>query len=194
LLPVATVPPDRDTPYHGLGHPRMLLTFSTMLAASIFRKRLLVAALAILAVAAISAALVWFAPHKLFIDARANDVAPSQGAVLSEGAFRSLEHETRGSAAIVEMGDRKRIVRLRDLATSNGPELHVYLSSVAPQDDWFVYDDGPHLDLGPLKGNLGSSNYDIPPDVDLAKFRSVVVWCRRFSVGFGVAPLNVKTR
>ena len=42
-----------------------------------------------------------------------------------------------------------------------------------------------------LEGNLGSSNYEIPAGVDLEDFESIVVWCRRFSVGFGVAPLGL---
>jgi hypothetical protein len=66
----------------------------------------------------------------------------------------------------------------------------VYLSDRPASDDWFVYDDGRFVDLGPLKGNLGSSNYEIPREVDLSEYRSAVVWCRRFSVGFAVAPLD----
>ena len=57
-------------------------------------------------------------------------------------------------------------------------------------DDWDVWDDGELVDLGPLKGNIGSSNYEIPPSVDLGDFETAVIWCRRFSVGFGVAPLG----
>jgi Electron transfer DM13 len=26
-------------------------------------------------------------------------------------------------------------------------------------------------------------------ELDLTRFRSVVIWCRRFSIGFGVAPI-----
>jgi hypothetical protein len=45
------------------------------------------------------------------------------------------------------------------------------------------------ITLGALKGNIGDQNYDLPADVDLAKYRSVSVWCRRFSVNFATAPL-----
>jgi hypothetical protein len=38
----------------------------------------------------------------------------------------------------------------------------------------------------PGAGNL---TYEIPDGVDLGQVQSVSVWCRRFSVGFGVAPL-----
>jgi len=46
------------------------------------------------------------------------------------------------------------------------------------------------VDLGPLKGNVGDQNYDVPVGVDLAKYRAVSIWCRRFSVNFGAAPLT----
>jgi len=43
--------------------------------------------------------------------------------------------------------------------------------------------------LGALKGNIGDQNYDVPADVDLSTHRAVTVWCRRFGVNFGTAPL-----
>jgi hypothetical protein len=110
--------------------------------------------------------------------------------VLAEGRFRSLEHRTSGSAHILQLVDGSRILRLEDLDTSNGPDLRVVLTDRPVSDDWHVWDDGVLVDLGPLKGNLGSSNYRIPDELDLDRFRTAVVWCRRFSVGFGVAPID----
>jgi hypothetical protein len=73
---------------------------------------------------------------------------------------------------------------------SNGPDLRVYLSVLPAPDDWYVYDDEEFLDLGDLKGNIGSQNYLLPAGIDLEKWKSAVIWCRRFSVGFAVAPLD----
>jgi hypothetical protein len=164
--------------------------------------------------AVVAFGLYWFAPWNLFVDTRVDEALPGverppaatgavvgdapgsdpQGAVevvrLAEGAFASLEHETSGTALVVELADGTRYLRLEGLETSNGPDLRVYLSSVPAQDDWYVYDDDEYVDLGGLKGNLGSSNYLIPAGTDLSGFRSAVIWCRRFSVGFGVAPLD----
>ncbi|MDH3497546.1 MAG: DM13 domain-containing protein, partial [Gemmatimonadota bacterium] len=44
--------------------------------------------------------------------------------------------------------------------------------------------------LGGLKGNVGDQNYDIPAGTDLTRYRTVTIWCRRFSVNFGSAPLS----
>jgi hypothetical protein len=41
-----------------------------------------------------------------------------------------------------------------------------------------------------IKGNMGDQNYTLGPDVDLSKYRAVSVWCKRFSVNFGAAPLT----
>jgi hypothetical protein len=49
--------------------------------------------------------------------------------------------------------------------------------------------DDDYLNLGRLKGNQGDQNHELPADVDLARFRSVVVWCDRFDSAFGAADL-----
>ncbi len=137
----------------------------------------------------------WFEPWKLFVDAEAHDESPAGVAglpvkVIAEGSFRSLEHTTTGRAKVLSLEDGTRVLRLEDLATSNGPKLVVMLSSTpATEDGWSAYDDGPHLVLEPLKGNRGSQNYPIPAEVDLSRYASAVVWCERFSVAFGSAPL-----
>jgi hypothetical protein len=110
--------------------------------------------------------------------------------ILARGSFRPLEHGASGEALIVRLADGSRYLRLEDLNVSNGPDLRVYLSVLPASDDWYVYDDDEYVDLGDLKGNIGSQNYRLPEDLDLSRFKSAVVWCRRFSVGFAVAPLD----
>ena len=161
-------------------------------------------------------AIYWFGPQYLFIDRRVDEALPGAGAAPAEspaaaggqgmgeagesaptgtvtlalGEFRGLEHDSSGTALVLELPDGSRFLRLEDLDTSNGPDLRVYLSDAPASDDWYVYDDGEFVDLGGLKGNMGSSNYEIPDEVDLSRFESAVVWCRRFSVGFAAAPLE----
>jgi Electron transfer DM13 len=115
--------------------------------------------------------------------------AASPGRTLASGQFQSLEHKTAGRASILELADGTRYLRFDDLATSNGPDLRVYLSEIPASDDWHAYGER-FTDLGALKGNLGDQNYAIPAGVDLARYKSAVIWCRRFTVGFGVAPLR----
>ncbi len=108
--------------------------------------------------------------------------------VVAGGTFRSLEHTTRGSALLVRLADGSHVVRFEDLDTSNGPDLRVYLSTASAHGPASELNDD-FVDLGPLKANQGNHNYSVPGGTDLARYRSVTIWCRRFSVGFAVAPL-----
>ncbi|HUF99945.1 MAG TPA: DM13 domain-containing protein [Ilumatobacter sp.] len=99
------------------------------------------------------------------------------------GTFVSLNHPTVGNAIVQGNGTGQRFLRFEQFETDNGPDLNVYLvNSAAGGVDDFV-------DLGNLKGNIGDQNYEIPPEVDLAVYDTVLIWCVRFSSGFGEALL-----
>ncbi|KOX22235.1 DM13 domain-containing protein [Nocardiopsis sp. NRRL B-16309] len=111
--------------------------------------------------------------------------------VLGEGAFITQEHETSGTATVLELPDGTRHVRLADLVTSDGPDLKVWITDQEAGGDWYKYGDGRHVALGELKGTEGNANYEIPADADLDGMTSVVIWCERFSVAFGSAPVEL---
>jgi len=147
-------------------------------------------AAALVAVLAAVVALALFQPWKLFVDQTVVEQAPAgpTSTTLASGSFVSLAHPTTGAARVVRSADGTLLLRLEGLDTTNGPDLHVWISPMptAAGEDAFA---AGHLDLGRLKGNRGDQNYPIPADVDPASFASVVVWCQRFSVGFGAADL-----
>jgi hypothetical protein len=109
--------------------------------------------------------------------------------VLGRGAFRSFEHHTTGTALLVRLPDGRVLVRLQDLVTSDGPDVHVWLSTAPASASEDAFPPG-NVELGRLKGNLGNQNYAVPGGADLARFASVVIWCERFSVAFAAAPLS----
>jgi len=113
--------------------------------------------------------------------------------VIARGELVSQEHSTSGTVVVLALPDGSRVLRLQDLRTSNGPDVKVWLSDAAVRpgpDGWQVFDDGRYADLGSLKGNVGSQNYAIPADVDLARLSSLSLWCDRFNVSFGAAVLT----
>jgi hypothetical protein len=50
--------------------------------------------------------------------------------------------------------------------------------------------DAGYSTLGPLKGNRGDQNYELPSDVDPDSIGSVIIYCMPFHVIFSVAPLS----
>ena len=137
-----------------------------------------------------------FRPEKLFISKSVNEDLPSASAgradspsTIKEGSFHGVAHETKGTAAIFELPDGKRVLRLTDFETSNGPDVHVFLGAAEDANDNDTVTNAGYIELGSLKGNVGDQNYEIPSDTALADYHSVTIWCKRFGVNFGTAPL-----
>jgi hypothetical protein len=119
-------------------------------------------------------------------------LAPAEPVVLASGSFVDGEHSTSGRATILQLPDGSRFVRLENFSTIDGPDVHVWMTDQqAGGDDWGKYDDGRYLELGGLKGTDGNQNYPIPADAELAGLMSVIIWCDRFNVAFGSAPVTL---
>jgi hypothetical protein len=121
--------------------------------------------------------------------AKEDDAMMKDDAMTLAGSFRSLDHETSGSATLALADDGHYYLRLEDFSTENGPDLFVYLSTAPASSDGREFADD-FIDLGALKGNIGDQNYQLPDGTDLEKYKSVVIWCRRFTSPFGAAPLE----
>ena len=153
--------------------------------------------LAVIIVVLVAVAGAWYAfrPERLFINQKVNEQFPTVSAAnvapmkLAAGEFHAGAHETKGTAAIFKLADGKRTLRLTNFETSNGPDVHVYLVAAADAKDSETVKSAGFVELGSLKGNIGDQNYDVPATVDLAKYRAVTIWCARFNVNFGTAPL-----
>jgi|GraSoiStandDraft_51_1057287.scaffolds.fasta_scaffold76176_3 hypothetical protein len=90
-------------------------------------------------------------------------------------------HKAAGAAKVINLADGKTFLRFENLKTTNGPDLYVYLSTGKDVSDI--------VNLGRLKGNIGNQNYEIPTGTDLAKYNTVLIWCKAFSTLFGSAKL-----
>jgi hypothetical protein len=156
-------------------------------------------------------ALAAFQPWKLFQDKRVDEELPvatggpaASGSTPSSGApaganqpvsgtslsgqWMSREHGTSGQVTVISV-DGTQYLRLDELDTSNGPDLFVYLSAAPGDASGGAFDDD-FVNLGPLKGNKGNQNYEIPAGTDLSKYRTAVIWCDRFDAVFGTANLS----
>lgn len=114
---------------------------------------------------------------------------PMEPVVLAAGSFLGADdfHEGSGTATLYELEDGTRVLRFEDFSVTNGPDLRVLL---VPSSDPVNDGIGGYLELEALKGNVGSQNYEIPPDVDLSAYGSVVIYCKPFHVLFAVAALD----
>ena len=149
-----------------------------------------------------------FQPWKLVTHSRVDEALPAATApaaptsnpasaptprteVLAEGTFVNGEHPTSGVARVLRLSDGSRVLRLENFSTSDGPDVHVWLTDATAGGPHNSFDDGRYVKLGKIKATEGNQNYPIPADAKLDGLRSVVIWCDRFNVGFGSAPLTL---
>ena len=122
----------------------------------------------------------------------AQPAAANQVQALAMGSFKDADafHRGSGTATIYRTPDGSEVLRLEDLNVTNGPALHVVLSTHPdPERSEQVKQEG-YVDLGDLKGNRGNQNYPIPAGVDTSVHKSVVIYCYPFAVVFSVATLE----
>lgn len=145
----------------------------------------------------------WYAfrPERLFTSVQVNESFPTvtpaaaqgmtkQPVLLAKGTFHNGAHDTKGVASIYELPDGKRVLRFSEFETSNGPDVNVYVVAASDATDNDTVKNAGFISLGSIKGTKGDQNYELPADLDLNKYRAVTIWCKRFSVNFGTAPLT----
>jgi hypothetical protein len=91
-------------------------------------------------------------------------------------------HNAEGLAKVIPLGDGSTVIRLENFKSTNGPNVHLYLSTDKAASNF--------IDLGTLKANNGNQNYNIPDGTDLAKYNMALIWCKDFYVLFGRAELK----
>ena len=118
--------------------------------------------------------------------------ASNEVQAVATGSFKDADafHRGSGTATIYRTPDGAEVLRLENLDVTNGPALHVVLSTHPdPERSEQVKQEG-YVDLGDLKGNRGNQNYPIPAGVDTSIHKSVVIYCYPFAVVFSVATLG----
>ena len=148
-------------------------------------------------VIALAILVAWYAfrPERLVVNRGVDEAMPAAqnglpAQSLESGRFYGIAHPTAGTATIYQIGDGTHVLRLTSFKTSNGPDVHVYMVAANDAKDAATVENSGFIDLGVIKGNVGDQNYTLANDLDLAKYRAVSIWCKRFSVNFGAAALN----
>lgn len=111
---------------------------------------------------------------------------------IAAGNFRDADsfHRGTGTATIYRNADGSHILRFEDFRVTNGPDLRVLLAQAPDPQSRQELHASDYVHLAMLKGNIGSQNYPLPPEVDpAAQAGSVIIYCQPFQVIFSVAPL-----
>jgi hypothetical protein len=135
----------------------------------------------------------WYLASPLWINVEVSErlSAESQAATLVTGEFRDRDaiHQGSGTATIFRGEAGELTLRLTNFSVTNGPDLKIWLVAAEHVEGDEAVKSSDYLALGPLKGNIGDQNYEIPAGTDISAYPSVVVWCEQFGVLFSAADL-----
>lgn len=117
--------------------------------------------------------------------------APTGPVALASGNLMDADsfHKGSGQVVLYQLEDGSRIIRLEDIEVTNGPQLHVLLTPVHGLTGRDHLQEAGYVDLGPLKGNIGSQNYEVPADYVIPEQLTLVIYCVPFHVVFTTAEL-----
>ena len=101
--------------------------------------------------------------------------------VLFLGAFSSGAHTTSGNVKLIESADKKKYLIFDNLKSDAGPDLRIYLSEDKSAK---VFTEVTSKVVN------GNSKIEIPTAANTDKQKTVLIWCKQFSVLFGSAELK----
>jgi hypothetical protein len=115
---------------------------------------------------------------------------------IKSGTFVSGEHTTQGKVNITTQDGKSFIELEPSFKTSeSGPDLVIVLhrsnnviGSTRPPA--YSLRRGDYIVIAPLQKFRGKQRYLIPQRINLADYKSVAIWCRRFNATFGSATLK----
>lgn len=111
---------------------------------------------------------------------------------LATGALMDADDFHRGSGGVTayRLEDGSQVLRLEDIEVTNGPDLRVLVAPGHGITDRSALQAAGYIELGPLKGNIGSQNYDFPDGYQVPEQLTVVIYCKPFHVLFATAELS----
>lgn len=109
--------------------------------------------------------------------------------VQSVGSFYRMDQSTTGTVTIYDLADGGHALRLDDFFVPPNIDLEIRLSPLEAPRTSEEFMAAPSVWVAPLDVTAGSMNFAVPPEVDPAEYRSVVIWCPLIDSAYAGATL-----
>ncbi len=117
-----------------------------------------------------------------------------EASVIRSAEFTSLDavRQSAGTITLYRSADGSLLLRFDDFSVTNAPGLSVYLVAMPnPQiTDDLDSPNAPHFDVGALKGTLGNQQYNIPKQLPIQNYKSVVIYSEGLQLIYASAQLQ----
>jgi hypothetical protein len=98
----------------------------------------------------------------------------------------------KGDVALYRSADGSLLLRFDNFVVTNAPGLEVYLSGNEAPKTGIELDivGASRFPVGPLKGTRGNQQFSIPKDLQLARYKSVVIYSEPLQLVYGYATFR----
>ena len=110
--------------------------------------------------------------------------------LLGTATMYNVDKQGEGTAKIYDMGNGNRLIRLENFFVTVNSDLEIRLSELAAPKTTDEVAKAPFEVVAPLKATVGSMNYDVPKDIDLTKYKSIVIWCEITRNAYAAATIQ----
>ena len=98
------------------------------------------------------------------------------------GTFNNGPYGAVTGSAKIYFQNNQHILALENFNSSNGPDLHVYISKeVQPVN---------YIDLGRLQSVSGNQQYQLAGNINFSEYKYALIHCRQYNHLFGSAELK----
>ncbi len=135
----------------------------------------------------------WRAVVEQQVDTPLIEPAPANLAsakVLGTAKVYNVDREGEGTAKIYELANGTRLIRLEDFFVSINSDLELRLSELSRPTSTDEVVKAPWKLVAPLKATVGNMNYEVPRDVDVAQYKSIVIWCEITRNAYAAATIQ----
>ncbi|HUR23678.1 MAG TPA: DM13 domain-containing protein [Acidimicrobiales bacterium] len=135
----------------------------------------------------------WKATVEQQVDTPLIEAAPAglaSAKVLGTAKVYNVDREGQGTAKIYELPNGTRLIRLEDFFVSINSDLEIRLSELPNPKTTDETAKAPFKVVAPLKATVGTMNYEVPKDIDVSKYQSIVIWCEITRNAYAAAAIQ----
>jgi len=118
----------------------------------------------------------------------------NQQEVIYQGEFDNYSRWTtfEGSWKIVKSGDKHQVVFGNDFNAKKAPDLKIFLSKADFDDieSKNALKNGAPVFVAKLTAYKGAATYDIPSNIDINQYKTIIVHCEEYTKLWGGSPLK----
>ncbi len=118
-----------------------------------------------------------------------NTISMYSAEILTTGNLVEKQKSISGGWSIEKDGEYRYEILADDFKSKNGPDLKIFLSPISLSEVTGKTATKGSVMVAELKTTKGAQKYSIPDDIDLSKYKSLLIHCEKYSILWGGGAL-----